>query len=149
MVSRSREIDAWLGRLTAVGEADWTALVESFPTVSAKTLRYAVRRSGLPLAPLVEGVRQESFEELARTLVALQVEYEGGNRERQQVIRSLVIEAKTHAKFQRRRLMAEWMVVWLNDPELFDAWVKLALRSVQSGSGKLADPNADEAEADG
>src|SRR5947209_1728627 len=49
--------------------------------VSDSYLRRLLKDTGVPLAPLVEGVSQESFPELERTLVALEGEYaEAANR---------------------------------------------------------------------
>ena len=102
-----------------------------------------MRESRVPLAPLVEGVRQENFEELERTLLALEAEYSqaraSADRERCAVCRRLVIEAKDHARLSLRRAadfekrdakqeMIEWMLVWLNDPATFPVWAKLRRR---------------------
>jgi len=108
--------------------------------VSESYLRRLVRESGLPMDPLVEGVRQESFDELARTLLALHAEYiraaEAGDWERQAACRRLVIEAKDHARWAARRTkdpakreakeeMAAWMLVWLETPDAFPVWLDL------------------------
>ena len=89
---------------------------------------------------------QDSFDELGRTLLALEQEYasakSAGQRERTLAIRRLVIEAKSHARFTLRRSstseqkrsikqeMVEWMIVWLEDPALFAPWAKLRRRRV-------------------
>lgn len=106
------------------------------------------------MGPLVEGVRQESFDELARTLLALHAEYaravEAGDRERQTACRRLVIEAKDHARWAARRAqdprkraekeeMAAWMLVWLETPEAFPVWLDLRRK-------KLAEEARPEAE---
>lgn len=99
-----------------------------------------LRESGWPLAPLVEGVRQENFEELERTLRALAEEYEAGDKERKKKYRRVVMEGKDHAKFATRRAkdeavrarkteMVEWMMVWLENPGIFPAWVELRKRA--------------------
>ena len=105
---------------------------------------------------MIEGVRQDFPPELARTLSALQAEYmaahdDGARRHR---IRSMVIESKTHARFAARRKpekqeMVEWMLVWLENPSLFDTWARLRLRSMgDSEAGGLADPNAAQTDTD-
>ena len=153
----------WLSRLPAVTEADWSALQAAFPAFTAATLRKAVLRCGLPLDAMVEGVRQDSFESLARTLTALQAEYEQADqahdRGRMQAVRQRVIESKTHARFAVRRgrkereLMIEWILVWLNDPKLFDVWARIALRRSAGGgqrfAGEMAEPDSDQAKPDG
>ena len=133
MASRkaSEQIRAWLDArsVARVSEHVYSELAIAFP--AHRSLRRAVRQCGLPLDPLVEGVRQDCFEELARTLVALQHTYEAGEQKR---TRALVIESKAHARFSAakhpvKREMVEWMLVWLHDPSLFEIWVKLRLRA--------------------
>jgi hypothetical protein len=168
VTSKAAAVEAWLRRLTAVTEGGWLALRAAFPDASLPMLRKAVRQSGLPMAPMVEGVRQDSFEELARTLRALQMEYESAetaqDRGRMRALRERVIEAKTHARFAARRAkempsntreeMIEWMLVWLNDPKLFGGWAKLALarkHSLRGDSvaGQVSHPDAGQADDDG
>jgi hypothetical protein len=139
-----------------VTEPVFAELIRAFPEIRQRTLRQAVRESSVKIDAMVEGVRQESLPELARTLTALQAEYvaahdDGARRHR---IRSLVIESKTHAQFAARRKpekqeMVQWMLVWLENPSLFDTWAKLRLRSiVESETGGAADPHAAEAGQD-
>ncbi len=119
----------------------WQEMQALFASSTPGYLRRLLRESGALLAPLVEGVRQDSFDELERTLLALEQEYarakSGGERERTRNLRRLVIEAKSHARFALRRSstseekrnikkeMVEWMIIWLEDPALFAPWVKL------------------------
>jgi len=122
-------------------------LARRLAPVSAKYLRGLLRESGYPLAPLVEGVRQGTLDELERTLIALQREYEQAqaeaNREAASLCRELVLEARTHAIFARRRgtagkdEMIEWIRVWLENPPLFEAWVRLR-------RSELSKPDLDE-----
>ena len=84
-----------------VDEAAWLRLRRDLPEVSEKTLRTAVRESGRPLAPVVEGVRQDSLPHLKRTLSALASEYQTAAPPRQRALRALVITAKTHAEIGR------------------------------------------------
>jgi len=122
-----------------IGEAEFEALRARFPGLSERSLREVLRSSGIPLSPLVEGIRQTSLEELERTLLAMLDEYrrasEGGNRERLRQCRRAVIAAKDHARFARlkadaqRRLLKEemilWMLTWLENPALFPDWLRL------------------------
>lgn len=122
-----------------VTEAVWAELVERLAPVSESYLRRLVRTAGLPMDPMVEGVRQDSLPELERTLVALQQEYEqaaeAGNRERLRRLRSIVIQAKDHARLAARRPGADkdeairWMLVWLENPPVFSLWVAARKRA--------------------
>ena len=73
---------ALLGRLleergvTIVDEQAWDELARGLAPISDDYLRRLLRESGARLSPLVEGVRQETFDELDRTLTALQRVYE-------------------------------------------------------------------------
>jgi hypothetical protein len=96
-----------------------------------------LRESGARLAPLIEGVRQPDFDELERTLVALSQLYLAGDSEARRACRRAVIEAKQHARWAARRAgpgeakrpikeeMIQWMLVWLENPEVFPAWASL------------------------
>lgn len=116
-----------------IDEARAARLRERLPAMSDRTFRDLLRASERALDPLVEGVRQESFENLERTLSALSQAYEsGGDRRR---IRELVIVAKDHARLAGLRAdearrsakdeMVLWMLTWLENPPLFPAWVEL------------------------
>lgn len=132
MESKRRRIQEWLAsRAPAeVSEAVHAELRAAFPEVSEKTLRTALRESGWRLAPLVEGVRQESLEYLERTLLALLDEYERGDKARQRQVRELVIVAKQHATFARKDEVALWTRTWLENPPLFREWVVLRKRVI-------------------
>jgi len=129
-----------------VTEEEFARLVERLAPVSPSYLRRLLRRSGVELEPVVEGVRQESLQQLHRSLLALAREYrlakQSGDRARQQLCRRLVIEAKDHARWALRRAKEpsdartwrqeaiEWMRVWLENPEVFPLWSKLRLRQM-------------------
>jgi hypothetical protein len=122
-------------------EAEFEDLCRTFASSSRGYLRRILRDSGVPLAPLVEGVRQEDLEQLARTLTALEEEYiraaGAGDLSRQRATRRAVIEAKDHARWSLRRAnatpehrrlkeeMIAWMLVWLENPPIFPEWVQL------------------------
>ncbi len=103
--------------------------------VSQSYLRRLLRESGVPLDPLVEGVRQTSFEELERTLLAL------GECDRA-AARRLIIEAKDHARLAMRRMEGEaraakeemilWMLTWLENPDAFPVWLRLRKTALAS-----------------
>lgn len=121
-----------------ITEEDWKILLERLAPVSETYLRELLRASGAPLDPLVEGVRQSSIEELERTLVGLQYEYErataAGNAARARLCREAVIRAKDHARWAARRgttgkqEMIAWMLTWLENPPVFSAWVAMRKR---------------------
>jgi hypothetical protein len=135
---------ALLGRLlaerggTIVDERAWSDIAPLLAPVSEDYLRRLLRESGALLAPLIEGVRQDTFDELERTLTALQREYEAagaaGDRPRANRCRRLVIRAKDHARWAARRgtpdreEMASWMMVWLENPGVFTQWLRLHKR---------------------
>ena len=91
------------------------------------------------LAPLIEGVRQESFEALESSLLSLLAEYEHSDDVRRKSVRRLVIEAKDHARFAARKPerkgekieMALWMLTWLENPPLFPQWVLLRRQALK------------------
>lgn len=120
-------------------------MCQQLAPASPAYLRRLLRQAGVPLAPLVEGVRQESFESLERTLLALHEEYmkarDAADRQRQRQCRQLVIEAKDHARWALRRAkddqqkrqreeMIQWMLVWLENPEIFPQWLRLRKRQL-------------------
>jgi len=132
-----------------VDEAAWLRLRRDLPEVSEKTLRTAVRESGRPLAPVVEGVRQDALPDLKRTLSALSAEYQAAPPPRRRTLRALVITAKTHADLaaRSRRLrpakhdlkleMALWIRAWLLNPALFPAWADLRERQTSGSSSTV------------
>ncbi len=88
-------------------------------------------------------VVQDTFEHLAESLIAFQADYEAippGDKAAQMAVRRLVIEAKTKARWAARRTksetkraqkleMADWMLTWLENPPIFETWVRLRLRA--------------------
>ncbi|MBM3814230.1 MAG: hypothetical protein FJW20_21610 [Acidimicrobiia bacterium] len=108
--------------------------------ISANYFRRLLRESGAALHPLVEGVRQQDFDELERTLVALLQEYLGGAEQTRRECRRLVIEAKDHARLAMRKAdeagralkeeMVQWMLVWLENPPVFVTWAGLRRRQL-------------------
>lgn len=132
-----------------VDEAAWDRLRAALPAVSDSTLRRVLRASGRALSPYVEGVRQDTPEELRRTLAALAREYETATAERQRRLRALVITAKSHADLaaRHRRLSADrreqkvefalWIRAWLLNPPLFPAWAELRARQSPGSSSTV------------
>ena len=97
----------------------------------------------------VEGVRQRSFEELERTLLALAEAHrqavDAGDRERAASCRRAVLTGKDHARLAARRSgvsdsdrkrkeeMAAWMLLWLESPAVFPAWLALRKKAAATG----------------
>ena len=71
--SRAARLQAWLEerRPAMIGDAELEAIHAALAPVSDSYLRRLLRASGVPLDPLIEGVVQDNFEDLARTLGAL------------------------------------------------------------------------------
>jgi hypothetical protein len=116
-----------------IGETEFEELRRALAPVSESYLRKLVRESGVPLAPLVEGVRQGSFDELEASLLKFLDEYERGDPARRAAVRRVVITAKDHARLAARNLdkraekeeMLLWLLTWLENPPLFRDWVRL------------------------
>ena len=135
MRGKRADLLRWLERQrpARIGEREWAMLRVELDPVSGSYLRRLLRESGVPLSPLVEGVRQESFDALESSLLNLLAEYESGDMAMRTTIRRLVIESKDHARWAARKPekrgekqeMALWMLTWLENPPLFPQWVKL------------------------
>jgi hypothetical protein len=137
---RFNRVRDWIAErnLTFIGESEFLALSRDLE-IPESALRKLLRETETALHPMVEGVRQDSFENLARTLTALQREYESVDRERGRRIRKLVITAKDHARLASRRKpekleMVEWMQIWLENPPVFEMWLKLRVSGRTRGN---------------
>lgn len=123
-----QKVADWLAGRGEVSLADFAEL-EAVAGVSAVHLRRVLRGMPVRLAPEVEGVRQDSRENLERTLAAQSRLYAGdpvGTRAR-------VLEAKQHARLAlRRKPEEEWrqevllhLNTWLENPAIYPLWVEL------------------------
>ena len=129
------ELARWIERErpARIGETEWDALLRDLAPVSGSHLRRLLRECGVPLAPLIEGVRQHDFAALEYSLGKLLEEYQRGDPARRAQVRRLVVEAKDHARWAARKPerrsekeeMAFWMLTWLENPPLFPDWVHL------------------------
>lgn len=116
-----------------ISESRAAELALALAPISAAYLRRLLRESGVPLEPLVEGVVQDTFPNLARTLCALSAAYEHAPQQ----TRALVLEAKAHAKLAlpkdpyptERERKIDWMIRWLENPPVFPLWIQLQQRS--------------------
>ena len=119
-----------------VEPGQFAELAAQLAPISASYLRHLLRDSGVPLNALVEGVRQDSFDHLARTLAALSESYQTAPHD----ARALVLEAKAHAKLALRRdpdptarqLKIDWRIRWLENPPIFPLWVSLQKRVTET-----------------
>jgi hypothetical protein len=127
-------------RPPAITEEVWNGLLRRLAPVSESYLRDLLRATGLPFAQPFCGIRQHTFAELERSLRDMLEAYTDAvaarDRQRARYCRKQVIAAKDRARFQARSPrtapekaaakseMAEWMLVWLENPEVFPAWVE-------------------------
>jgi hypothetical protein len=137
------ELAEWLSleQPPEIGEPQWDALLTVLAPITESYLRNLLRASGVPLAPLVEGVRQESLDTLETSLLSLLHEYENGDATRRMRVRHLVITAKEHARWAAKRStpprpekeeMMLWMLTWLENPPLFAEWVRLRRAALET-----------------
>lgn len=149
-------------RPQAITGAVWKELLQLLAPVSESYLRDLLRQTGLPFEQPYAGVRQHSFDELEQSLRELLDAYleavATGDRDRARYCRRQAIAAKDRAKFfaanpktaaekqAEKTEMAQWMLVWLENPEVFPAWVE-ARKRVLSGAvlpAEAADSRAPE-----
>ena len=132
----------------AITEAVWQGLLMRLAPVSESYLRDLLRKTGLPFEQPYAGVRQHTFEELEQSLRELEQAYAeamiAGNRDRAGYARRQVIAAKDRARFlaanprtapekqAQKEEMAQWMLVWLENPRVFPAWVDARKRVIES-----------------
>ena len=126
-----------------IGVPQLVEIQQALAPISESYLRSLLRECGVPLTPMVEGVRQGTLEELEASLLALLQEYQRSDRIRQVAVRRLVITAKEHAQLAISKKSAPvrdaahkaeailWITTWLENPPLFPEWVKLR-RAAQS-----------------
>jgi len=131
-------------RITSIGEAEWQAALRHLAPVSESYLRDLLRATGLPFAQPYAGIRQKSFEDLEQDLGEMLKVYsetlQAGDRQRARYCRRQVIAAKDRARFvaknhktppekkAQKDEMIEWMLVWLENPPVFPAWVEIRKR---------------------
>jgi hypothetical protein len=136
---------------TVIDESLWQHLLQFLAPVSETYLRELLRATGLPFDQPFAGVRQHTFEELEQSLRDLLAAYTealaAGNRDRARYCRRQVIAAKDKAKFlahnprtvpdrrAQKEEMAQWMLVWLENPEVFPAWVEARKPLMTQGHG--------------
>jgi hypothetical protein len=133
-------------RPAAITAEVWRDLVARLAPVSESYLRDLLRDTGLPFEQPYAGIRQHTFEELEMSLREMCQVYAdaiaAGDRDRARYARRQVIAAKDRARFAarnprtspdlkaRKEEMANWMMVWLENPEVFPAWVDARKRAL-------------------
>jgi hypothetical protein len=120
-----------------INEAEYAEIRSALAPISESYLRKLLRDSGVPLDPMVEGVRQGSFDELQQSLERLLEIYESGDAARKRAVRAIVITAKDHARLaahsksaspekrSEKEEMILWLLTWLENPGVFPEWVRL------------------------
>ena len=117
----------------------WNHLLAHLAPVSESYLRDLLRATALPFEQPYAGIRQHTFEELEQSLGEMLAVYTEAvaaqDRARARYARRQVIAAKDRARFLTRNPrtpaekkaqkeeMVQWMLVWLENPEVFPAWV--------------------------
>lgn len=112
---------------TLLGETEWHELRSALADISEST----VRAAGIPIAQPWLGVVQHSFEDLQQSLSELSAVY-AVRPDLRRYCRDQVIVAKSRARRGSRSEMVEWMLVWLDDPSMFEAWAEI--RRKRAGS---------------
>lgn len=128
----------------AITEAVWKDLLLRLAPVSESYMRELLRSTGLPFHQPYAGIRQHTLEELEQSLREMLMVYAeataSGDRERARYCRRQVIGAKDRARYlmhnlgtdpekqARKEEMARWMLVWLENPEVFPVWVEARKR---------------------
>jgi hypothetical protein len=127
-----------------ITEAVWLEARANLAPVSDSYLRDLLQATQIPFDQPWAGIRQHTLEELESTLREMLDVYlaaqSAGDRERARYARRQVIAAKDRAKFAARNSrsgpekravkeeMEQWMLVWLENPEVFPAWVEARKR---------------------
>jgi hypothetical protein len=122
---------------SVIGPKEFEQLAEELRPISESYLRRLLRDSGVPLSPMVEGVRQSNLGALELSLLALLAEYEAGDIAHRQAVRKLVITAKEHARWTGKAEHVLWLTTWLENPPLFPAWARLRKESAGEEHSRL------------
>lgn len=121
----------------AIGEIEWQELRFALRDISET----AIRESGVPICAPWRGVAAYSIDELETSLREFSRVYED-RIDLRRYCRDQVIAAKDRARWSarsprveesKRRMkaeMVEWMLVWLDDPAIFAAWVQLRRKNM-------------------
>ena len=127
-----------------ITEAVWLEVRADLSPVSDSYLRDLLQATQIPFDQPWAGIRQHTLEELESSLRGMLEVYlaaeAAGDRERARYARRQVIAAKDRARFTSRNPrcspekravkeeMVQWMLVWLENPAVFAAWVEARKR---------------------
>lgn len=126
----------WNAIGTVIGKVEWEQMRRDLPAIAEKTLRDVLWELGPAVEQPYRGIRQHTLDELETSLLDMRRVY-ASRPELSAICREIVIQAKDRARFAARnpkaaalkRAMKEemlrWMLVWLEDPSMFEPWVRL------------------------
>lgn len=137
--TKKAQLASWIRehRPPEIGESEVDHIRAALAPISEGYLHRLLRESGAHLHPLVDGVRQDTLDELERSLLLLTDFYQCADAARRMKIRTLVITAKDHARLAGfaesaspekragKREVILWLTTWLENPPLFPDWVRL------------------------
>lgn len=115
----------------------------AFPDSTAALRNQALAECEIAVTQPFRGPDLSSLDALAQSLCELSECYQRDGTQRAEC-RATVIAAKDRARFasrnrkaepakrQRKEEMVNWMLVWLDDPGMFPAWVELRKRQLES-----------------
>ncbi len=140
-MTKKRRLEEYLrdNQVDAISEARWHELTALLAPVSTNYLRDLLHATGLQIAQPFGGVRLDSFPALEASLLEMADEYAKVARARD--CRRAVIQAKDRARLisrnekvdpakrRQKAEMVEWMLVWLENPGIFEAWAALRKKS--------------------
>jgi hypothetical protein len=137
--TKRSELRRWIAERSPprIGAAEYAEIRSLLAPISESYLHKLLRDCGAPLDPMVEGVRQGSFDELQESLEHLLEIYQSSDALRKKAVRALVITAKDHARLAARSAnfsperrgekveMVLWLLTWLENPGIFPEWARL------------------------
>jgi hypothetical protein len=140
--TKRAELAAWIDRHKPeiISPEDFEVISRDLSPISESYLRKLLRESGVPLAPMVEGVRQSNLGALELSLLALVAEYESGDPSHRREVRKLVITAKEHARWSHKAEHLLWLTTWLDNPPLFPAWARLRKEADSTAAAPPSEP---------
>lgn len=129
------QLEKLLDGIEYVSPALFEELIEKLGTTSDQ-LRRLLRQTELRLHPLIEGVRQDSRENLMQTLAKLAELYP----EQPKNTRARVLESKRHTQFllQRnpndswRKAVLLHQNTWLENPAIYPLWASLQKKTASA-----------------
>ena len=138
-VAKKAQLERWLAAFEGpITPEELVRIHLQFAPISENYLRKLLRESGHKMHPLVEGVRQDTYENLERTLNCLEEIYSAGDALEKSYCRQLVKQAKQRAELAARRYRGsrsekiEWMRLWLENPAAFPRWAQFRRHAIEN-----------------